>query len=218
MSNAKNGLAAAAACCSALTYACFVHAQGPDVPRQRGAEVSAPRRHDGYYFQVTGGAGYFNASTEKNDSEKSFSGPTLSTSVLMGGTPWRGTAVGGGLLLDYSGAPSYVVNGEKSLGLRNFTQFLIGIGPFVDYYPDPADGLHFFGFVGLGGLETSVAGSVRANDPTGPLIAAGGGYDFWVADEWSIGALARFSYAPLSTNEESYSTIAPALLANFTYH
>jgi hypothetical protein len=96
--------------------------------------------------------------------------------------------------------------------------YLIGIGPFVDFYPNPHDGLHFQGLLGFGALETSSKGNAGGSDPTGFLVSLGGGYDWWVGNEWSIGVMGRLAYAPLSLNSVSYSTLAPAVLATFTYH
>ena len=126
--------------------------------------------------------------------------------------------LGGGLIQDYAFSPSYSRNGEDLGELGDVSLYLIGIGMFVDYYLDPKDGLHFQGLIGWGGLEASYEGDVSGSDPTGMLLSIGGGYDFWVADEWSIGPMARFVYAPLSLNDVSYNTIAPGVLANFTYH
>jgi hypothetical protein len=33
-----------------------------------------------------------------------------------------------------------------------------------------------------------------------------------------VGVIGRFAYAPLTFNDVSYDTIAPALVATFTYH
>jgi hypothetical protein len=95
---------------------------------------------------------------------------------------------------------------------------LIGIGAFADYYVDPHGGLHFQPFVGWGGLDASSDGNSGGSDPTGLVLALGAGYDWWVADEWSIGVMGRIAYAPLSLNDVSFTTIAPAVLATFTYH
>ena len=102
--------------------------------------------------------------------------------------------------------------------LEDVTLTLIGIGVFADIYPDPQNGLHFQPFIGWGGLEASVNGNSGGSDPTGLVLAAGAGYDWFVSDNWSIGVMGRFGYAPLKLEETSYSTIAPALLATFTYH
>jgi hypothetical protein len=101
---------------------------------------------------------------------------------------------------------------------RDISLYLIGIGPYVDFYPDPTEGLHFQGMVGWGVLDASVDGASGGSAATGVIMQLGVGYDFWVGDQWSIGPLARFAYAPLSLEEATYSTIAPSLVCSFTYH
>jgi hypothetical protein len=73
-------------------------------------------------------------------------------------------------------------------------------------------------FIGWGGLEATANGNARGSDPTGLVLSIGAGYDFWVSDQWSAGVMGRFAYAPLSRDDVSFSTIAPALLGTITYH
>ena len=156
-------------------------------------------------------------SADAGGTSVSYSGVTFPTSLLLGGTVGP-VVIGGGFNFDYAPSPSGSVDGGTSVDLEDVTMTLIGLGMFADIYPDPHGGLHFQPFVGWGGLETSYKGNSGGSDPTGLVLAIGGGYDWWVGDEWSIGAMARVSYAPLSLNDVSYTTVAPALLATFTYH
>jgi outer membrane autotransporter protein len=74
------------------------------------------------------------------------------------------------------------------------------------------------GFVGWGGLEASQNGNVSGSVPTGMVASIGGGYEFWIANEWSIGPLARLTYAPLSHNGVDFNTTAFAVAADFKFH
>jgi hypothetical protein len=94
---------------------------------------------------------------------------------------------------------------------------------FGDYYFDPNAGMHIEALVGYGVLSTQANnGQTSSNDPTGLALGAGFGNDWWVSDEWSIGVLGRFIYAPLSYSAggvtQKYTTITPALMATFTCH
>ena len=179
--------------------------------------LAAPRTHDGFYMEFAPGLGYLSTSASAAGTDVSFSGMTLPFAFLLGGSPFPGFVVGGEVLTDYEFSPKYKLNGqEAATGISS--QYLIGIGPFVDFYPNPAQGLHFQGMIGWGGLETSFQGNVGGSDPTGLVVSLAGGYDFWVADEWSIGVMARFGYGALSLGDVGYKAIAPALLATFTYH
>jgi hypothetical protein len=142
----------------------------------------------------------------------------VNTALLLGGTVGP-VVIGGGFLYDMVNSPSYEVNGQDgNPGDVDISLYLIGIGPFVDVYPDPTSGLHFLGFFGWGGLEASVEGNVGGSDPTGLVAVIGAGYDFWIADEWSVGPLARFTYAPLSLNGVDYPTTGFALVADLKFH
>jgi hypothetical protein len=175
-----------------------------------------PRTHDGFYLHLDAGLGYLSTSAESRGSEVNFSGVTLPSALMLGGTVGP-VAIGGGFFGDYAFSPSMEINGVES-ELEDVSLMLVGIGVFADYYVDPHGGLHFQPFVGWGGLSFSSDGNSGGSDPTGLVLALGAGYDWWVADEWSIGVMGRIAYAPLSLNDVSYTTIAPALLATFTYH
>lgn len=174
--------------------------------------------HDGFYFQLTGGLGYYSASAEQLGTEVSYSGMTIPTSLLLGGQMLPGLTVGGGIMLDYSASPSYSMNGTENPAME-FTQMVLGLGAFGTYHLDPsAGGLYLQGFFGWGGIETSVNGGVGGSDPTGMFVAVGAGYDWWISEEWSAGVLARLTYAPFSLANVGYTTIAPAVVAALTYN
>lgn len=174
------------------------------------------RTHDGFYLHLNAGLGYLSTSAEYRGSEASYSGVTIPSAIYLGGTVGP-VAIGGGIFADYAFSPSEEINGT-STERDDVSLTLLGIGMFADYYVDPHGGLHFQPFVGWGGLEATVDGNSGGSDPTGLVLALGAGYDWWVADEWSIGVMGRIAYAPLSMDDVSYTTIAPALLATFTYH
>jgi hypothetical protein len=176
-----------------------------------------PRTHDGFYLHLDLGLGYLSSSADVLDTSYTYSGVTLPSTILLGGTVGP-VAFGGGFFSDYAPSPSLSVEGGGSFEPDDVSMYLIGIGMFADIYPNPKEGLHFLPFVGWGGLEVTVDGNAGGSDPTGLVMSLGVGYDFWVSAAWSIGVMGRFAYAPLSLNDQSYTTIAPALLATFTYH
>jgi hypothetical protein len=174
-----------------------------------------PRTHDGFYLQLDAGLGYLSSSAEFAGSKVTYSGVTIPTSLLLGGTVGP-VVIGGGFITDYAASPS-ISSGGTSTQLSDVSLYLYSMGVFADIYPDPHGGLHFQPYLGWGGLQASYQG-YTGNSATGMVLALGGGYDWWVADEWSIGIMGRLTYAPLSLNGVGYSTIAPAILASFTYH
>lgn len=180
--------------------------------------AAEPRTHDGFYMQLTGGLGYYSAGAEAGGIEQSFSGMTLDTSLMLGGTIIPGLVVGGGFFIDYAPSPSFEQNGME-VELSDVSQMVIGIGPFVDYYLDPKKGgVHIQAFAGWGGLETSSGGNAGGSDPTGLVVSVAGGYDIWLSDEWSVGGMLRVAYGNFSLNDVGYGTLAPALLGTLTWH
>jgi hypothetical protein len=181
-----------------------------------------PNRHDGFYLQLQAGLGYL-SSTAKADMgplgevKMTYKGLSLDTALLMGGSPIPGLAIGGALMTDYVPSPKVSQEGN-SASLDDVKLYLVGIGPFVDFYPDPTKGLHFQAMVGWGGLEASYQGNAGGSDPTGLVMNVGGGYDFWVGDETSLGVMGRLGYAPLKLEETKYSTLSPAILATVTFN
>jgi hypothetical protein len=192
-----------------------------------GAVISAaatasadPRTHDGFFLGLDIGAGYLSSSAEAAGTKVTYSGVTIPSAVLLGGTIGP-VVIGGGFSWDYAFSPSAEIESGgvvQSGELNDVTLTLIGIGMFADIYPDPTSGLHFQPFIGWGGLDATYQGNSGGSDPTGLVTAIGVGYEFWVADEWSIGPMGRFTYAPLSLNNVDYNTMAFAALATFTYH
>ena len=95
---------------------------------------------------------------------------------------------------------------------------------FVNYYViDPTDGLNLQALIGYGAVDfVSEEGTSGGNDPTGPVLGFGVGYDFWVASEFSIGPFARLIWAPMSADaggvSSSVTYLAPTIGAAFTYH
>jgi hypothetical protein len=190
------------------------------------AHASKPRFHDGFYFQAAIGPSYTQMSnqtalgTETLDT-RIYGGGVMS-SLWFGGTPSPGLAIGGGTFSSTSIAP----RGKLKLGSTEFTQNngadtalgLFIVGPFADWYFNPQRGLHLQLMAGYSLEWVSASGKTSKNNPQGVGFLVGLGYDFWVGHEWSIGFLGRFAYAPLFYEGDGYPTIAPGIVATFTYH
>ena len=180
------------------------------------AASAAPRVHDGFYMQLGLGLGYYHVGLEQ-PADSSISGVTIASQIMLGGTLFPGLVLGGGLFVDKAFSPT-LKQGGTEVTPDGLSQYVLGIGPFVDYYLNPAGGLHFTGFVGWGGLETSQNGNVGGSDPTGLSMYVGGGYDWFISDEWSAGVLGRIAYGPYSLNSVSYTTIEPSVVGTLTWH
>ena len=176
---------------------------------------AAPMTHDGFQLDIQAGLGYLSSTAEYAGVEgQSASGMTMSGALLMGGTVGP-VVIGGGIIVDNAFSAKVKQNGND-ITPDGYGLLLLGFGAYADIFLDPKEGLHFPVFLGWGGLETT--NNVGGSDPTGLVLSLGGGYNFWVSDEWSIGPLGRLTYAPLSQGDVSFGTWQFAALADIQFH
>jgi opacity protein-like surface antigen len=189
------------------------------------AADDTPHLHDGFYLRLALGAGYLSDSASLKfgsvSQDYTLSGSGLALDILLGGTPAPGLVIGGGFQSASFGSPT-LKSGDLSIDVSNRIVYST-IGPFVDYYPNPADGLHFQGFIGFATLSAQDNnGRTSSKNPTGFGASVGVGYEWFVSNSWSIGILGRVQYGSLKVSdsgvEETDKVLLPALLATFTYH
>jgi hypothetical protein len=153
------------------------------------------------------GPGYLTSSLEFEDldpglealaAEYEISGVGAGIDLMLGGAVTPGIVIGGGYLFNQAQNPTLTVDGEE-LGDADDTNFNFGvIGPFIDVYPDPHDGLH------LGAILGFAAATLTDDDGDTDASARGfgggalAGYDFWVGEQWSLGVLGRFTVGTVS--------------------
>jgi hypothetical protein len=186
------------------------------------ARADQPMTHDGLQLRGAIGPGFLSDSESDDQGNSStVSGLAGSLEVYVGGTPLPGFTVGG----FFSGAtvPSPSVSaGGQSVTVNGASITLGQIGPYVDWYPTPTGGFHVLGGAGLAFLslnngETAPDGSSSStNSGAGFGLDAGVGYDWWITDKWSIGALARFTYARTSLSQSSTDSMGNAITINTT--
>jgi hypothetical protein len=197
------------------------------------------RVHDGFYLRLGTGFGVYDerlgsrsSATYAGEVEGRNRGIAALGELSLGGTLGRGWVVGGGVFSADVLATTYK-SGEDSSQLppteldpelRNVAL----IGPFFDRYPDPTQGFHFQAALGLATLTPRVFG--HSGTEQSEYVAVGGGlmlgagYDVWVADEWSLGVLARTTAAAVTGSDASnvrwwhVVVTSPGLLLTLTYH
>lgn len=175
------------------------------------ATASAEARvHDGLYVRVGVGPGYALGSLASAAPDSDSKGVGVSTQLAIGTTLRTGLVVGVGTFPMVTPGPNY--DGVDAGG-----QHVSATGPFVDYYFNPRGGLHVQGGVllALGYLD---GGDRPGNVGVGYAATAGVGYERFVSDEWSVGAIARITAYQLHGVDDSIRLVAPALLLAATYH
>lgn len=164
--------------------------------------------HDGFYLRLGAGVGGGRASVSGDAANYGVGGAGLALNLWIGGTPWRGIALGG--LASYQGMSDgdTVVEGQET-GLGSSGGMFL-VGPFVDAFPDPMRGLHFGGSLGLALLGTKgdsrlLDNSLRAKDYSGGGLGGSVwiGYMGWVGPEFSLGGLLQLSGYGTGENKDS---------------
>jgi hypothetical protein len=201
-------------------------------PPDEGARV-----HDGFYLRVGWGFGVFDERLESDDLASGGSikarnrGISSTSDIAIGGTVAPGWVIGGLIgsvdmiasTLRTSGASLTEIPTEIDPGLRNSSL----IGPFVDWYPNVRGGFHAQAAIGLATLTPRLFGHPATDDSeylaVGGGLMLGAGYEWWVADEWSIGVLTQLGARFMGGDADGASwshvvTISPNLCATLTYH
>ncbi len=140
------------------------------------------------------------------DVEVVYSGAGPAYELLIGGTPGGGVVVGGGFVGQEISDPKIEIelDGEE-VGDDDFDSDnalgMILLGPFVDWFPNPLGGAHVGAMIGVAAIGLSNGDQDDENESsTGWGGSLWGGYDFWVANQWSLGAEGRIGY--LSTHRD----------------
>jgi len=178
------------------------------------AADAAPHARDGFYLSLSNGFGPgWYASTAHNsfydppiDYTNHQSGPILMGSLLLGLPVRPGLVLGVGGLSSaaWLSGPNRTMNGEPVSwedGGGPYVSFLGIAGAFVDYYPIPELGWHVQALAGYAALSAS---DFSSEAPDGLGLMAGVGHDWWVGDRWSIGFLARLTYANMNAKGTPY--------------
>ena len=157
--------------------------------------------HDGFYLRLAAGigGGHVNVSADgAGSSDFKIGGPGLALNLWIGGTPWRGVALGGMVGLQGMGDGNAVVNGSETH--QDMSGGLFYLGPFIDAFPDPLRGLHVGGSLGLVGFAAKGSGNVLESRYNARDYQAGGlgasawvGYMGWVGPEFSLGGMLQLT-------------------------
>lgn len=186
--------------------------------------------HDGFYLRMAAGlgAGHLNISTNSRlANDFSMGGAGLGLNLWIGGTPWRGVALGGLFMVQGVNESNTQVAGHSSHESMNGG--IVVLGPFIDAFPDPMRGLHVGGSLGLAGFNAKAEGNAledvhQVKDYNGGGLAASAwvGYMGFVGPEWSLGGLLQVTALTTNKTEDDIERKASgyALTLSFTalYH
>ena len=192
--------------------------------------------HDGFYLRLGLGIGGVSDSVESQgviEVTGVVSGGAGVGELAFGGTPSAGLVIGGGIYSHSIPEPTSedveVAGVNTNLEYEFEASSFAIIAPFIDYYFDPTGGLHLQGAIGLGALasgrgnNTNGVFDAEEHGAAGLGVMVGFGYEWWIADQWGLGILGRFSFANLTGEDDAgvewtHQIIAPALLMSATLH
>jgi hypothetical protein len=187
-----------------------------------GALRPGAQEHSGFYVRLLGGPNYLSTGWNIGGAKQSYAG--------FGA--FLDAAVGGAVL------ENFVVYGEATMytllsGTQKFTNaagatgegdtqnniYTIGVGPGAAYYIMPLN-LYFGGSLQVSFLRGDL---VKEDNGDKPDVGLGfnfdGGKEFFVTDDWGVGANLRLSYLRNGiANVTTYNTIVAALCFSATFN
>jgi hypothetical protein len=204
----------------------------PPVPLPAPRERPGKFLHNGFYLQISTGLVSHRNSLKIPDStaDATVRGLGLGYDIALGGNLSRSLVLAGAI--GSHTMNSSLTNNNTGLARDNVGLDYTAVSLRVDWYPDPAKGLHVQGGVGsaqyrLNRIEVRAVRTEQGRQTfdletmNGTHFMLGVGYETFVDSEWSVGLLARLEAATFSQVEEprvSGTMIAPSLRLSFTYH
>jgi hypothetical protein len=172
--------------------------------------------HDGIYVRFGLNFGYAVDSIENGSFQTSSTGLGFGPDIAYGLTLSDHIVVGPAFHALIVPGPSTVENDVDITVDHNASYYVLGI--LLDVYPDPRSGLHFTATVGVGHAEVNVDQD-NDDDTNGIGFRIGGGYDFWVGEQWSLGALASVAYVGGANDDfGSHRAVIPMVSVSALLH
>lgn len=209
---------------------------GGEPPPPAPAPKLGVHEHDGFFLRFGIGYSYLSTKVKVTEPDTGVEGTLKGSGVgiglaMIGGTVAPGFVLGGALLGHGYSEPDYELNGTD-IDMTDRTVTFSVIGLFAQYYFDAKSGGYLQALIGFGQLDDddSDNNDESTERPQGAVFGIGGGYDFWVGEQWSIGPELRLMYAPLkyeetfslggasSTLKADFDTTVFSLLFTATYH
>ena len=163
------------------------------------------RTHDGFHLRLAIGFGGVSDTMTADFGPLTLdgkaSGASISGHLAIAGEIAEGLFLGGVLMSEQVTNPTVEFAGSTIDSVEVGALGMLGL--MIDWYPDARGGFHFGGVLGGASLSTEdTTGNVSNADerPAGGCGVLMVGYDFWIANEWSLGVMLRLTGAKLGGN------------------
>lgn len=170
--------------------------------------------HDGFYLRVLSGVGYTRISSGESDLVASGASGTFG--LALGYNVARNLIVYAELFDDIAVSPSVDSGGmEQDLG-EDVSMGVIGWGAGLAYYFMPTNAY----------VSATLAASYLTLDEDGEEVAESSwglgaslvaGKEWWVSDNWGLGAAAHLYLGRIPDGGDAWTTLAAALVVSATY-
>jgi hypothetical protein len=184
--------------------------------------------HDGFYMRLSMGPGYLHTKMSAYGQDQTIKGSGLGMNVAFGGAVARNLVIFGELTAISALDPT-VEYGGSSTTVNDASLDLMGIGPGVAYYLEPAN-LYLSGAISLSQVtandnSNNSSSSNNSTDLTdfGFGLSLTVGKEWWVSTNWGLGISGMFRYASMKLNNTYYSegdmtAMGFALMFSATYN
>lgn len=217
---------------SASSGAALAASPSPEAVEAKRPEVGCPdvdpgeRLHDGFFARSDAGLAFFREIVSDSGAfprRSSIRGLGQSAVISVGGTPARGLVVGGTAWTARID-PVFVEGGRTVTPDDDSVKItLLRLGPFLDWYPDPAHGFHTqIAATFAAQVESDVKGNAIKPAALGAALSLGTGYEWFVSSEVSLGLLGRIAFGRVvrapREGEQDMLWLIPELALAATYH
>ena len=171
---------------------------------QLGAQVVQPgaQKHDGFYLRLMVGPAYATSSVPVGTSDLTFSGIATGIDVAAGYTVAENFSIYGQATGTSTSNPE--VKAGTSSGDADGTLGVFGFGVGASYYVMPLN-LYFHGGVLATQLtietENMAGATSKAESDTGFGLNVGIGKEWWLSDNWGLGAGAQFLFSKVEDED-----------------
>jgi hypothetical protein len=173
------------------------------------------RRHDGFYARFGFNAGYAWDTAERGEIETTSKGAGGFLEWAVGDNVSHHVVFGFAFHTFGVFSPTTKVAGQPFDA--DHTALYTILGTFIDYYPDPTAGWHAMLTLGLSDADIQIREDESSALGIGVLL--GGGYDFWIGEQWSLGVAARLGYISGASDDfGEHRVIIPMLAFTALYH